>query len=107
MISRKKSINKPSEFYKLKKEGVLIKSDNFHLRYVGYSEFKVAFVVSKVISPISPKRNRLKRVYKSLIKDLDFNKKVLLVIYPKLSSLEKKYSELKLEFSTALEKIRY
>jgi len=106
MISRKKSINKPSDFYKLKKEGTLIKSESFQLRYLKSNEFKVAFVVSKIITPISPKRNKLKRIYKSLIKDLGFDKGYMLVIYPKMVSLQKKYSELKVEFTKVLDSLK-
>jgi ribonuclease P protein component len=108
MISRELSIKKPSDFYRLKKDGLSIKSNNFQLKYIkSDSEFKVSIIVSKIISPISPKRNKLKRIYKSLINDSKFNKKILLIVYPKITSLNVKYSELKVEFLSALDKIKY
>jgi len=108
MLSRENSIKKPADFYKLKKEGTLIKSENFHLKYMpSYQGFKVTIVVSKLVSPLSPKRNRLKRIFKALIKELGFNEKVLLIVYPKLSALNIKYSELKVELDSSLKRIRY
>jgi len=107
MISRDKSINKPSDFYKLKKEGHLIKSDNFQIRYLktkGY--FRVAFVVSKLVTPVSPKRNRLKRIFKSLLKESGLDSDYLIIIYPKITSLNKKHSELKVEFESVIAKLK-
>jgi len=108
MISREKSLNKPSDFYQIKKEGILLKSENFNIKYIK-SDLgpKFAFVVSKVISPISPKRNKLKRIFKSLIKEFKFEGKYKLVIYPKISALNTKYSELKIEIDSVLSKIKY
>ncbi len=106
MISRDKSIKNPSDFYKLKKEGDLVKSSHFQIRYFKNSSgLKVAFVVSKVITPNSPKRNKLKRIYKALLKDSNFDQNITMVIYPRLSSLSIKYSELKIEFESVLKKI--
>lgn len=108
MISRELSIKKPSDFYRLKKDGVSLKSNNFQIKYVkSLSGFKATVVVSKIVTPISPKRNKLKRIYKHLLKESGFNQDILLVIYPKISSLNTKYSELKVEFLSVLEKIKY
>lgn len=108
MLSREKSIKKPSDFYKLKKEGTLIKSENFQIRYITSKEnFLVSIVVSKTITPSAPKRNKLKRIFKSLIKESGFNGNVLMVVYPRLKCLDVKYSELKIELDSILNKIKY
>jgi len=108
MLPRKKSVKYPSDFYKLKKEGLLLKSDNFQIRYVPYNrEFLVSVIVSKIVSSSAPKRNKLKRIFKSLIKESGFDGRVLMLIYPKLKSLNSKYSELKVELDSTLNKIKY
>lgn len=107
MLSKESRVTKPSEFYKIKKLGVNVSSDNFSIKFLNNQDSaKVSFIVSKQVTPISPKRNRLKRIFRALIRELNFNFKTYLIIYPKISSLKTKYSLLKEELRGVLGKIK-
>ena len=107
MLSKDSRISKPSEFYKIKKSGTSIKSENFSIKYLKNQEStKVSFVVSKLVTPVSPKRNKLKRIYIALFRELNPELKSYLVVYPKITSLKTKHSLLKEELTAVLDKIK-
>lgn len=107
MLSKDLLLKKPSQFFKIKKYGKSLHFDDFTLRYTPSEEgFKVGIVVSKKVSLISPKRNRLKRIFKAIFKDLGFKENFYIAVYPKISSLSKKYSQLKVEIYEAIKELK-
>jgi len=91
-----------SDFYKLKKFGKRISSKNFSISFLKdetLNESLFSVIVSKVISKKANKRNKIKRITKSLIiknlSNLPKNLKVL--IFPKFSVLSTKNRELEAE----------
>jgi len=107
MLSKDSRISKPREFYKIKKLGTTIKSDNFSIKYIkNQDSTKISFIVSKLVTPVSPKRNKLKRIFRALFRELNPDLKSYLVVYPKISSLKIKYNLLKEELTAVLDKIK-
>ena len=90
MLPKKHRISKNFTFNFLKREGKSYKSDLFSVLYIkdlGLETGQFGVVVSKKVSPISPKRNRAKRVFRSLIYENLRNLKGWFVFYPKSRSL--------------------
>lgn len=112
MFSKNLRITKPFQFYKIKKNGKSLFGKDFTVKYCkedGLTKYTV--IVPKTVSSISPKRNKMKRIFRSLLVDLSksnsrYKEGYLIVVYPKFSSLKRDYSELKLELSDILNQIK-
>lgn len=91
-----------SDFYKLKKFGKRVSSANFSISYLkdeNLSNSIFSVIVSKVIAKKANRRNKLKRITKSLLiknkSKLPDNIKVL--IFPKYTVLTTKNRDLEVE----------
>jgi ribonuclease P protein component len=103
MLPKNRRIIIPSDFYKIKKFGNRLSSNNFSISYLSDKEINFSIfsvVVSKAIAKKSSDRNRLKRIYKSIIiRNLNqIPKNLKCIVFPKVTSFKVKNSELESEF---------
>lgn len=101
-------LKSPSEFYKLKKFGNKVHTKNFTFQLLkNTSGSKFGFIISKKISPKAFERNRIKRISRSIFKDLSDSlpDNVHIIVFPKTTILNTKYSLLLQEVSDFLKKI--
>jgi len=111
MLRKKYRLSTNFEFNITRKYGKYFSGDFFHAyilkpkNYTGPT--KMGIVTSTKLSKIAPKRNRIKRVYREVLKSNleSLGKGNWVVIHPKSNSLDKKYEELNADFTKNLQKI--
>lgn len=95
MLPKEHRITKSTTFSLLKREGEAYKSKNFNVLFIRDTlpkESKFGVVVSKKVSNISPKRNRIKRIVRALIAENLLELKGSFVFYPKIGVLSTNHS---------------
>jgi ribonuclease P protein component len=111
MLKKKHRISTKYEFYVTRKHGVYFYGNYFHaylLEPKGYTgPVKIGIVTSAKLSKVAVKRNRVKRVFREVLKDNieKFGENKWIVVHPKTSSLDKKYEEINADFNKALQKV--
>ncbi len=110
MLKKKNRLISNYEFNSVYRKGKKFRSLSFDLFYLNKNNAepsRFGFVVSNKFSKVAPKRNRVKRVFREIVKNnLDkFEDGLWVVIKPKPISLEKNYEEISTEFNKVLSKI--
>jgi len=107
MLSKNNRLNKEL-FDELLKKGVVLHSPLFSFRFKdeGTDAFRVAFVVSKKVSPFAVDRNRLKRrgysAVRAVLKKLSLKKTINGAFFYKKEALNASYKEIESEVSSLL-----
>ncbi len=111
MLKKEYRLVSKYEYGITKKYGKTLQGRFFHLYYLVPRNYtgsaKVGIVVSNNFSKSAVKRNRLKRVFREVVKN-GYGKipqNLWLVIYPKYFSINSKYEEISTDFNNALQKI--
>lgn len=111
MLKKKNRLTTDYEFNNVYRKGKKHSSEYFDIFYLSKKDYegptKVGFVVSNKFSKVAPKRNRVKRVFREIIKENleKINDNLWIIIKPKPLSLEKNYEEISTEFNKVLSKI--
>jgi ribonuclease P protein component len=111
MLKKDNRLSTTYEFNKVRREGESFRSKNFMMFYLDVSGYdgptRVGIVVSTKYSKVAPVRNRVKRVFREVVRlNLDKIKDgYWLVIQPFKSATEKGYEEINTEFNKALSQI--
>jgi ribonuclease P protein component len=112
MLQKKNRLSTTYEFNKVRRVGKRIRNPLFDLFYLDVREkpkgaVQVGIVVTNKYSKIAPVRNRVKRVFREVIKlNLEhIPKGFWLVIHPKKLAEEKTHEEISTEFNKVLSKI--
>lgn len=113
MLPRKNRLTSRYEYKKVYRDGRKVGNRFFNLFYLRRfnqaEDTKVGIVVSKKLIKSSPKRNRLKRVFREIVRT-NFGKMgsgYWVVINPKLNALNGKYAEINTEFIETIQKIPF
>ncbi len=113
MLPRKNRLTGRYEYRKVYRDGKKVGNSFFNLFYLKLLDpeeaTKVGIVVSKKLVKSSPKRNRLKRIFREIVR-INFGKMgsgYWVVINPKLSALNGKYAEINTEFVKTIQKIPF
>lgn len=110
MLSKKHRLSTTYEFNKTRRLGKKVTNSLFDLFYLNIDGYegptRVGVVVSNHYSKIAPVRNRVKRVFREVVR---LNLKNLkggywIVIHPKKSAEERKYEEVNTQFIKTLSK---
>jgi ribonuclease P protein component len=108
MLPKKHRFQSPKEFYNIRKDGKFYKSPFFTVIFKKNidNEAKFAFIVSKKESKSSVKRNRMKRIFKSLVlEDVTLFKGDFL-FFPKSKTLNISRNLLKKEIEKFIEYLK-
>ncbi len=111
MLKKENRLSTNFEFNVARKHGRYYVGKYFHAYFLVPKNYdgpvKVGIVVSNKFSKKAVERNRVKRVYREVIRD-NFDKinkgSLWLVIHPKFNSLEKGYEEINTDFNKVLQK---
>ncbi|MDD4531726.1 MAG: ribonuclease P protein component [Candidatus Pacebacteria bacterium] len=108
MLPKENRLKKEKEFEAVFKGGRTIRGNNIFLRYLanGTDKTKVGFVVSKKVSKLAVKRNRIKRRMREIVrlkkKDIKEGLSVIFVALP--SSGDAGYEEIKRDIESLFNK---
>lgn len=111
MLEKKNRLTSDYEFNKVYRQGNKYKSSSFDIFYLKPNDYKgpskFGFVVSNKFGKVAPKRNRIKRVFREVIrKNLgEIKDNYWIIIKPKHPSKNKNYEEINSEFNKVLPKI--
>ena len=112
MLKRIHRITSTFEFNVARKYGEYYEGQFFHIYFLKPRNYegptKVGIVVSTKTAKKATKRNRVKRVFREVVRK-NFEKidrgNLWIVIHPKASSLDKKYEEINTDFNQVLQKV--
>ena len=112
MLRRKNRLTSKFEFNVTRKHGTYYEGQYFHIYFLKPRNYKgptkVGIVVSTKTAKKATKRNRVKRVFREVVRK-NFEKidrgDLWVVIHPKVSSLDKKYEEVSTDFNKILQKV--
>lgn len=111
MLKKENRLSSNFEFNTTRKYGRYYSGKYFHIYFLIPKDYsgptKVGVVVSNKFSKKATERNRVKRVFREVVrKNFDsINKGSLwIVIHPKFNSLEKGYEEISTDFNKVLQK---
>jgi ribonuclease P protein component len=108
MISKNRRVTK-GLFDSVIKEGYVIHSPLFTLRYKAFSEkdtYKLAFVAPKSIAKLANKRNTLRRQGYRAISDINVKKGFIYIVFYKKQVKEATYQQIKDDLSSLFLKIK-
>ncbi len=111
MLKKQNRLNTNFEFSVVRRHGSKITSKLFNFYYLDAKNYegptRFGIVVPNTFSKIAPERNRVKRLYREVLRlSLDrFKDGYWVVIYPNQSSKEAKYEEISAEFNKILSEI--
>ncbi|HLC93901.1 MAG TPA: ribonuclease P protein component [Patescibacteria group bacterium] len=111
MLRKYNRLSTKYEFNRTKKLGQSYSGQFFHFFYLKPKNYsgpsKVGIVVSTRFSKSAAKRNRLKRVFREVIRN-NFDKiepGYWIVVYPKFGSGNRKYEEISSDFAKTIQKV--
>lgn len=111
MLKKENRLRTRYEFYKVRRFGKKFENPLFNLFVLdakGYSgSSRIGIVVSNKLEKRAVKRNRIKRVFREVIR-LNFDKiqsGYWIVVYPKKEALEKNYEEINTEFNKVIQEV--
>jgi len=111
MLPKKHRLSSTYEFNKVRKFGIEVKSKYFYLYYLNVDNFdsfsRVGIVVSNKFSKSAPARNRVKRIFREVVRNNleNINNGYWIVIHPRKITEGKKYEEINAEFNKVLSEI--
>lgn len=109
MFPKSNRLRNNEDINKTIKKGVNLKTPFFNVKYLKKNEnFKITVIVSKKISKLAVKRNRLKRIFRSATEKIlkeENNLKWNFIFFPFENALEKKSSDLENFIKKIFEKI--
>lgn len=114
MLKKENRLRSDFEFNVTRKYGDYYKSRSFHVYFLVPKKYegptKVGIVVSNKFSKNATDRNRIKRVFREVVKN-NFEKigkgNLWVVIHPKISCLNKSYEEINSEFDKVLQEASF
>ena len=111
MLQKEYRLTSKYEYGTTKRYGKTFQGRFFHLYYLTPRNYtgpaKAGIVVSNSFSKSAVKRNRLKRVFREVVRN-GYNKlpkNLWVVVYPKYFSINSKYEEISSDFTCAIQKI--
>ena len=112
MLKRVHRLTSNFEFNVTRKHGKYYEGNFFHIYFLKPRNYKgptkVGIVVSTKTTKKATKRNRVKRVFREVVRK-NFEKidkgDLWIVIHPKVASLNKKYEEINTDFNKILQKV--
>lgn len=113
MLKKKNRLTSAYEFNRVYRSGKKVRTPLFDVSYLQLKDSteptKFGFVVPNKFSKVAPKRNKIKRLYREVVRE-NFEKiksGYWIVIKPKDSSKHKKYEEINEEFNKALSEVPF
>jgi ribonuclease P protein component len=113
MLPKKHRLTTRYEYGKVRKDGNHISARFFHLdylaRYDSLEDTKVGIAISNRFSKSAPARNKVKRIFREVIRT-NFGKMKTgywIVIHPKFNTKEAKYEEINTDFIKTLQKVPF
>lgn len=114
MLKKENRLSSNFEFNTTRKYGRYYSGRYFHIYFLIPTNYngptKVGVVVSNKFSKKAVERNRVKRVYREVIRK-NFEKidkgSLWIVIHPKFNSLEKNYEEISTDFNKVIQKASF
>jgi ribonuclease P protein component len=110
MLPKEHRLTTRYEYGKVRRDGTHVSSRFFHLyylaRYDPTEKTKVGIVISNKFSKSAPARNKLKRIFREVIR-LNFGKMksgYWIVIHPKFNVKDAKYEEINSDFIKTIQK---
>ena len=113
MLKKENRLSTTYEFNKVRRLGRKVRGPYFDIFYLKINNYagpsRVGVVVTNKFSPVAPKRNRVKRIFREMVRlELEnIPNGYWVVIHPKQIVLEKDYEELRAEFNKVLSKISF
>lgn len=113
MLNKLNRLSTKFEFNVTRKYGKHVTTPLFHLFYLEPRNYRgptrVGFVVSNKFSKSAVKRNRVKRIYREVVRNLfdRINDNYWIVMHPKNSILKPTYESINTEFAKTLQKIPF
>lgn len=113
MLKKDNRLTTRYQYNTVRRLGKNYSSEFFHIYYLDISQHqenkntKVGFIVTNKFSKSAVARNRVKRVFREVIRT-NFDKIKFgywIVIYPKVKSLEKGYEEINTDFNKAIQNL--
>lgn len=114
MLKKENRLTSDFEFNVTRKYGKYFKGKYFHIYFLTPKKYegptKVGIVVSNKFSKSAVERNRIKRVFREIVKN-NFEKmnngNLWVVVHPKITSVEAKYEEISIEFNKILQEASF
>lgn len=113
MLKKKNRLTSNHEFNRVYRSGTKVRTPLFDIFYLQLNDStvpsKFGFVVSNKFSKVAPKRNKIKRVFREVVRE-NFEKiksGYWIVIKPKDPSKHKEYEEINTEFNKVLSKVPF
>lgn len=113
MLKKQNRLTSDYEFKKVHRFGKKLQTPFFDIFYLDVKDYgdssKIGFIISNKFSKVAPKRNRVKRVFREVVR-LNLEKikdGYWIVIHPKKSSIGKGYEEINNEFNKVLSKVPF
>ena len=110
MLPKEHRLTTRYEYGKVRKDGIHVSAHFFHLyylaRYDSAEDTKVGIIISNKFSKSAPVRNRLKRVFREVIRT-NFGKiksGYWIVVHPKFNVKDAKYEEINSDFIKTIQK---
>jgi ribonuclease P protein component len=117
MLKRENRLKTRYEYNKVRRDGVHVTSDLFHLYYLkrgvgagkSPSPTKVGIVISNKFSKSAVKRNRVKRLIREAVRQ-NFDRirpGYWIVIHPKFKTINASYEKINTDFTKILQKVPF
>ena len=113
MLRKENRLSTTYEFNKVRRLGRKVRTPLFDLFYLDNKNpetpTRIGVVVSNKFSPVAPKRNRVKRIFREMLR-LEMEKLpngYWLVVHPNHTSVEKSHEEIRAEINKVLSKIPF
>jgi ribonuclease P protein component len=113
MLPKQHRLSTRYEYNKTRRFGKRIRTPVFDLYYMDVRNYsgptKIGIVVTNKFEKVAPKRNRIKRVFREVIrKNLDKIKSgYWIVVHPRQYAKGKNYEEISTEFNKILQKVSF
>lgn len=113
MLKKENRLTTRYQYNKVRRLGQKYSAQYFHLYYLDISQHEenistqVGFIVTKRFHKSAVKRNRVKRIFREVVRQ-NFDKikpGYWIVIYPKVKSLEKGYEEINTDFTKDIQNL--